>query len=104
MKQPLTETQYNDLADAAFADIESLLDAAGLDLDIAGNVLTVELDDGSKIILNRQPPVHEIWLATKSGGYHFTWDGSRWYSQRDNASLDSLLRRCIAEQGGPTLP
>ena len=99
----MTEREYHDLADATLRDLEARLDAAGLDFETGGGILTIEMDDGSRIILNRQPPVQELWLAAKSGGYHFAWDGSRWYSRRDSASLDDLLRRCIREQGGPDL-
>lgn len=99
----LDDSAYHDLADRTFKGIEDLLERAELDFETAGGVLTVEMDDGSKLILNRQPPVQEIWLAARSGGYHFAWDGSRWFSRRENASLDELLRRCIAEQGGPVL-
>jgi CyaY protein len=100
----LDESAFHQLADQTFARIENLLDSAGLDIETTGGVLTVEMDDGSKLILNRQPPVREIWLAARSGGYHFGWDGSRWFSRREDATLDDMLRRCIVEQGGPSLP
>jgi len=100
---PIDESSYNDLADQTLARIEDLLDDAGLDFETAGGVLTIEMDDSSKLILNRQPPVQEIWLAAKSGGFHFAWDGSRWFSRRESASLGELLQRCIREQGGPDI-
>ncbi|NBU59964.1 MAG: iron donor protein CyaY [Betaproteobacteria bacterium] len=99
----LDESAYHALADRTFKQLEDLLDNAGLDFETAGGILTIEMDDGSKIILNRQPPVQEIWLAARSGGFHFVWDGACWFSRRENAGLDELLRRCIVEQGGPAL-
>jgi CyaY protein len=99
----LDDSRYHTLADATFARIEQRLDDADLDFEVSGGVLTIEMDDGSKIILNRQPPVHEIWLAAKSGGFHFAWDGERWFSKRESASLDELLHSCIRLQGGPEL-
>ena len=99
----LDESAFHQLADQTFARIENLLDDAGIDFETSGGVLTVEMDDGSKLILNRQPPVREVWLAAKSGGYHFRREGDRWFSSRDQASLGDMLRRCIAEQGGPDL-
>ncbi|MBU3694971.1 MAG: iron donor protein CyaY [Rhodocyclaceae bacterium] len=97
------ESTFHSLADRTFARLEDLLDAADLDFETAGGVLTIELDDGSKLILNRQPPVREIWLAARSGGYHFARDGERWFSRRENATLADVLRRCVIEQGGPAL-
>ncbi len=99
----LDESAFHALADATFARLEDLLDDADIDFESAGGILTLEMDDGSKLILNRQPPVREIWLAAKSGGYHFCRDSDRWFSRRDNVSLGEMLRRCILEQGGPTL-
>lgn len=99
----MDESTFRSLADQTFARLEDLLDAAGLDFEITGGILTIEMDNGSKLILNRQPPVREVWLAARSGGYHFAWDGQRWYSRRDDASLGTLLQRCIVDQGGPAL-
>ena len=101
--KPLDESEFHALADTTFARLEDLLDDADIDFEAAGGILTLEMDDGSKIILNRQPPVREIWLAAKSGGYHFRRDGERWFSSRDQVSLGEMLRRCVTEQGGPAL-
>lgn len=103
MPDTLDESTFHSLADATFARLEDLLDDAGIDFETAGGILTLELDDGSKLILNRQPPVREIWLAAKSGGYHFSRDGDRWFSRRDQVTLGEMLQRCVREQGGPDL-
>jgi len=103
MPDTLDESTFHVLADRTFARLEEQLDAAGLDLETAGGILTIEMDDGSKLILNRQPPVREIWLAARSGGYHFSRSGNDWFSRRDNATLGAMLRRCVLEQGGPAL-
>jgi len=103
MSQPLDESTFHRLADATFARLTDLLDEAGIDFETSGGILTLEMEDGSKLILNRQPPVREIWLAAKSGGYHFSRDGDRWFSRRDQVTLGEMLRRCVLEQGGPAL-
>jgi CyaY protein len=103
MSQPLDEATFQTLTDATFARIEDLLDDAGIDFETSGGILTLEMADGSRLILNRQPPVREIWLAARSGGYHFSRDGDRWFSQRDQVTLGEMLARCILEQGGPAL-
>jgi CyaY protein len=99
----MEEREFNALADAMLARIEGALDDCGGDLDFelgAGGVLEIELGDGSKIIVNRHTAAREIWLAARSGGYHFRPEGGRWIGTRDGEDLLAALARCIAEQGG----
>ena len=72
-------------SDGLFAYIEDQIDEQGLDFDCqrSGNVLTIEADDGTQIIVNRHTPNQELWIAAKSGGYHFAEQGGRWLATRD---------------------
>ena len=102
----MEEREFNALADAMLGRIESALESCGADLDFetgAGGVLEIELADGSRIIVNRHTAAREIWLAARSGGYHFRPQGDRWLASRDGEELLAALARCIAEQGGGTV-
>ena len=57
---------------------------------------------GSKIVINTQPPLQEIWLAARAGGYHFKWDGAQW-QDREGQEFCALLSRCASEQAGQAL-
>ena len=99
----MTETEYRQLADTAFTHIESVLEHADNDLDYelaAGEVLEIEFDNGSKIIINRQTPNQEIWVAAKSGGFHYRWLDNAWRNTRDGSELMQTLSSLIAQQGG----
>lgn len=99
----MTETEYRQLADAAFAHIESVLEQADNDLDYelaAGGVLEIEFGNGSKIIINRQGANQEIWVAAKSGGFHYRWQDNAWRNTRDGSELMQTLGSLIEEQGG----
>lgn len=89
----MTENEFNELADAVFARIEHAIDAgdADIDYDSNGTVLEMEFADGSKLIVNRHVPNREIWLAAKSGGFHFAMQDGRWFSQRDGSELFAKL-------------
>lgn len=103
MEAILDEREFNVLADAALARIEAALDACGADLDFEikpGGVIEIEFDDGSRIIVNRHAAAREIWIAARSGGYHFRFDGARWVGTRDGAELMAALSRCATEQAG----
>ena len=103
----MDEQEFNQAADAMLARIDAALDASGADIDFelkAGGVLELELANGSKIIVNRHGAAREIWLAAKSGGYHFKPESAeRWVATRDGEELLAALTRCIAEQGGGQL-
>jgi len=85
------------------ARIETALEGSGADLDFEikpGGVIEIEFDNGSKIIVNRHTAAREIWVAARSGGYHFKPDAGRWVAARDGAELMATLSRCVSEQAG----
>ena len=72
----MNESQFNQLAEQTMLAIEEAVDASGADIDYdnAGDILTLEFDNGSQIIINKQTPLKQIWVAARSGGYHFDYD------------------------------
>lgn len=93
----MTESEYTQLADAVFACIVNTLDinASDIDYNFSGPVLEIEFEDGSKIIVNRHTPNQEIWLAAKSGGYHYSFLNGQWLSKRDGSEFFSKLSELI---------
>jgi iron-sulfur cluster assembly protein CyaY len=101
----MDEAAFNALAEAELQRIEARLEACGVDLDLEhkpGGVLEVEFDNRSKLIINRHSAAREIWVAAKSGGFHFRPQGAGWISGRDGAELYAVLARVVAEQSGAT--
>lgn len=102
----MDDRDFNVYADAMLARIEQALESCAVDLDFEirpGGVIELEFDNGSKIIVNRHTAAREIWIAAKSGGYHFRRDETgqeRWLGTRDGAELLAVLARCIGEQAG----
>jgi CyaY protein len=97
----MNESEYTRLADETLQRIEHALEAVdeGLDFELApGGVLEVEFDNGSKIVINKQAAAQEIWVAARSGGYHFRWGGSAWHDTRSGEELFSALSRFASEQ------
>ncbi len=99
----MNDSEFNTLADEALKQIEAGLEQSDADLDFAmvsAGVLEIELPDGSKIIVNRHSAAREVWVAAKSGGYHFRWDGSAWRDTRDKSELMASLTRILSSQSG----
>jgi CyaY protein len=89
------------MAGAALSRIEIALDEAGLDLETpADGILEIEFADGSKMVINRQSAAREIWVAARSGGFHFRLDGDRWVDTRSGEDLWDALGRLISAQSG----
>lgn len=99
----MDDKEFNRLAEATLARIEAALEASNGDLDFelkAGGILEIEFADGSKIIVNRHGVAKEIWVAAKSGGFHFRHAGDGWVDTRDGVELFSRLSALASLQAG----
>jgi CyaY protein len=97
----MNESEFHGAVDAVLARIESSLEDEGdLDVDLESGILTVTCADGSKVIVNRQTPNREIWVAARSGGFHFAWRDGAWRDTRSKDELFASLARILASQAG----
>ena len=99
----MTESEFETLAGGALAALERAFEAAVPDADVqtkGAGVLEIEFVDGSKMVINRHGAAREIWVAARSGGFHFRWDGAAWRDTRDGSELFAALSRVVSLQGG----
>jgi len=102
----ITESEFIAAADRVLAAIGEALDAAldesAIDLDWSLNdgILELECDDGSKIIVNRHVPNRELWVAARSGGFHFRPREGRWVDTRSGGELGAALDALLLAQAG----
>jgi len=97
----MNESDFHRAVESVLARIESSLeDSDSLDVDLEAGILTVTCADGSRVIVNRQTPNREIWVAARSGGFHFTWREGAWRDTRSGDELFDSLARVLAAQGG----
>ncbi|HKW81453.1 MAG TPA: iron donor protein CyaY [Casimicrobiaceae bacterium] len=97
-----SESEFVAGADAVLAAIAAALDAGDADVDWALNdgVLTIDCGAGGRLIVNRHLPNREIWVAAKSGGFHFRAAGGAWRDSRGGEELGAALERLLREQAG----
>jgi len=106
---PLSDTDYNRLAGEALARIESTVDrwlqddVIDIDTHRTGGLLELAFPDGSKIIVNTQPPLQEIWLAAQAGGFHFRRSDEAWRDTRDGREFFDRLSQEASTQAGKAL-
>jgi CyaY protein len=103
----MEEAEFNALADEELARIEAALEAAleegsaEFDIDAReGTILELEFEDGSKMVINRHSAAREIWVAARSGGFHFHLQGEQWLATRDGIELYTALSRLVSEHAG----
>lgn len=103
----MTESEFLALAESTLDRIEACLDKLNDDdvLDVecrrSGNVLEIEfLSNASKIIINSQAPLQEMWVAARSGGYHYKRVDDQWRNTRDDTELFAALSQFVKDQGG----
>ncbi len=97
----MTEADFNQASTATLARIEAAIEDADLDFETpADGILEIEFDDGGKIIVNRHGVAREIWVAARSGGFHFKPQDGDWVDTKDGTPLFDKLAALIAAQGG----
>lgn len=105
----LSDSEYRRLSGAVLAGIEAEIDrwlegdVIDIDAQRTGGLLELTLPQGSKIVVNTQPPLHEIWLAARSGGHHFRYADGQWRDTRNGSEFFAVLSRCASEQAGLAL-
>ncbi len=112
--ETIDDKQFHEQGSHLLHSIELALEAADdeldLDLDLerqGGNVINIRFRDKSVIVINTQPPLHEIWVAAKSGGYHYRWAGSinqpLWLDTKTGRELLSDLSQFASAQSGKNI-
>jgi CyaY protein len=99
----MTEAEFIERAERALARIDAALEESGVDADVErkeGGIVEIEFADGSRMVVNRHGAAREIWVAARSGGFHFRWDGGAWRDTRDGSELFAALSRLVSAQSG----
>lgn len=108
-KSTLSDAEYHRLAGGVLASIETAIDrwlqddVIDIDTNRTGGMLELTFPDRSKLIVNMQPPLHELWLAARAGGFHYRYDGQRWVDTRDGSEFFAALSQHASAQAGRPL-
>lgn len=106
---PLTDAAYRALSDAVLAAVEARIDAwlqedvVDIDAHRTGGLLEMRFPNGSVLVLNTQPPLQELWLAARSGGFHYRYVDGAWRDTRGGGELFGMLSDCASQQAGRPL-
>jgi CyaY protein len=103
---PLSDLDYQHETSALLSHIEATADRwlqedrIDIDTQRTGGLLELSFPDASKIIVNTQPPLQEVWLAARDGGFHYRWVDGQWRDTRDGSEFLQALSQHASAQGG----
>jgi len=98
----MTDGEFQARCERVLRAIEDGIDRCGAEVETSrhGPVLELEFDDGSKMVVNGNAVLQELWVAARAGGFHFGFDGERWLDTRSGDELFACLSRLVSQQGG----
>ena len=105
----MTDPEFMDNAEILLKAVEASCDRindeslADIDNQRVGSMVTLVFANRSQIVINLQKPLHEIWLAAKSGGYHYKFDSGQWLDTKGQGEFFTNLSRFASEQAGVPL-
>ena len=101
----MNDSEFQKLADQLYQKIEDSIEESGADVDYDqnGSVLTLEFENRSKLIINRQQPLHQIWLATVENGHHYDYKAGLWIDNRSGDEFLYFLSSAIFKQSMETV-
>lgn len=101
----MTDSEFHQLVDDLLISFEEIIDDSDVELDYenSNSILTLYCRDGSQIILNKQAPLHQIWVATKANGHHFELIEGVWVDNRTQQTLSAVLTEAVSAQGGESV-
>ena len=105
----MTDTEFMDQAEMLLNAIEGHCDRindemmADVDNQRTGGMVTLVFANQTQIVVNLQKPLHEIWLAAKSGGYHYKFNNGQWMDTKGQGEFFTNLSRFASEQAGCNL-
>ena len=102
----MTESEFTQQVDDIIMQIEDALDELDMDIDYesSAGILTIILPNQSQLIISRQIAAMQLWLAAKSGGFHFDYDADKsWIDERSGETFQDALNRCLSDQAGESV-
>lgn len=105
----MTDPEFMSLAESLLRALELSCDRindesdADVDNQRVGSMVTLTFPNHSQIIVNLQKPLHEVWMAAKSGGYHYKWSGTKWLDTKGQGEFFAALSTNASQQAGMAL-
>ncbi len=89
-------TEFHQNIEQVWLKIEEQLEEqdCDVDCDTQGSVFTITFPDRSQVVVNKQEPLLELWLASKAGGFHFAFKDGQWIANDGKLFWQYLEEAC----------
>lgn len=96
----MNDSEYNIAAEDLLLAVEEAIEECGYDIDYegVGGLLTLTFKNTTKIIINKQAPLHEVWVATKFNGHHFHFENDQWMDKRGGGEFWQFISSAVSVQ------
>jgi CyaY protein len=105
----MTDPEFLDRSEALLMAVEANCDRineetdADIDNQRTGGMVTLVFANRSQIVINLQKPLHEVWMAARSGGYHYKYSSNVWLSTKGDGEFFANLSTNASQQAGQAL-
>ncbi len=84
--------------DGALGDLEH----ENLDVDLAGDVLTLAFSDGTSFIINAHSAALQVWMAANRNAWHFDYneEAGEWVAAKTGDELLATVSRTVGDKLG----
>lgn len=102
----MTDLEFMDRSEQLLLAVEQACDRindetdADLDSQRTGGMVTITFSNRSQIVINLQKPLHEVWMAAQSGGYHYRFDSEHWMDTKGAGEFFAALSHNASVQSG----
>jgi CyaY protein len=105
----MTDLEFLDRAESLLQALEARCDQLNeqsevdIDNQRTGGMVTLTFANRSQIIVNLQKPLQEVWMAARSGGYHYRFVEGHWQDTKGQGEFFAALTRDASTQSGQSL-
>jgi len=101
----MNESEFNQQIDDLLMEIEDAIEESGvaIDYETVAGILTLDFENGSQVIINRQVAMRQLWVAAKSGGFHLNCVEGQWVVSTTKEVMNALIDRVCTEQSGESV-
>jgi CyaY protein len=101
----VTEAEYEA---AVFPELKALiraldaLDETDIQAELAGDILTIEFEDGTRYVINSHRAARQLWMAAERSAWHFepTPPDGRWVAKKSGDELWNTLTTVLERKLG----
>ena len=99
----LTEQKFEHRADETLRALDrALSELDGAEVELESGILTIEVSDETKYVINSHRAARQIWMAAERNAWHFDYreEDARWIATKTNDGLWQAIDGVVSRKLG----